>query len=303
MMTAHGTWLAAIAKRLLHQDTFEAMVSPAIADLQSETDHGWHLRARHYTGLVVVFGFALLRDIRVDAGLTSYGVAWHAWRKAVAWTVALTLPLIALALWVTPWHHLTGVRASVVVVLVLFFVLFGAPVSTIATAFYLRRGGLGETRTVIAALLIPVVLFAPAAITWGAFSSPVASRIYETAAPRISPTDEHVSARIWLSYVEQIARPEQQPTTVWGALNQVAAFPLSAMIGVLMARRRGWRVFLCWIGLQFAFAFFDLTRQILAWPVHLGPGWSEPIRLLPVVLVCVLVLRGNQGRSPSTDSF
>jgi len=37
-MTAHGAWLAALSRQLLRRDTFETMVSPALADLQIEAD-------------------------------------------------------------------------------------------------------------------------------------------------------------------------------------------------------------------------------------------------------------------------
>jgi hypothetical protein len=297
-MTAHADWLAAVSRRLLHRDTFQTMVSPALADLQAERHQGWRQRARHYAGLTVVFGFALLKDIRIDAGLTSFAAAWEVWRKAVAWHVALAIPLAAAFLWATPWRHLQGVEFTVLAMFALG--LFGVPVSTTAAGFYLRRAGLTESRAVIAATVVPFVLFAPVSIGWDGLSPRAASLIYETAAPKIEApgTPINIWERIWLANFKERRTESQQPLTIWAALRSVAALPLSPMIGVWLARRRGWRIFRSLLCLQCAFLVFGVAGTLVTGPgILANEALAIAFSLFSPALVWLLVLRGSTGRS------
>ena len=61
-----GTWLAQIARRLLHGETFTLVVSPAIADMQFESPAGYVLRARHYLAIWKAQGGALSCDVVAD---------------------------------------------------------------------------------------------------------------------------------------------------------------------------------------------------------------------------------------------
>ena len=61
-----GTWLAQIAQRYLHGDTFALVVSPAIADMQFESPAGYVLRARHYLAIWKALGGALSCDVVAD---------------------------------------------------------------------------------------------------------------------------------------------------------------------------------------------------------------------------------------------
>ena len=56
-----GTRLASLARRLLHEDTFDLVVSPAIADLQFEE--------RGYAGVWVALAGACARDVGGDLRL------------------------------------------------------------------------------------------------------------------------------------------------------------------------------------------------------------------------------------------
>jgi hypothetical protein len=57
-----GDWLTTVARRILHGDTFDVVVSPAIADLQFES---W-CPARGYVGVWRAFAGALCRDLGRD---------------------------------------------------------------------------------------------------------------------------------------------------------------------------------------------------------------------------------------------
>jgi hypothetical protein len=57
-----GDWLTTAGRRILHSDTFDVIVSPAIADLQFES---WSV-GRGYLGVYRAFGGALRRDLVRD---------------------------------------------------------------------------------------------------------------------------------------------------------------------------------------------------------------------------------------------
>jgi hypothetical protein len=60
-----GAWLISLARRVLHDDTFEMMVSPAIADLQFEAAAG-HARSQSYLGVWTALAGALAHDFDGD---------------------------------------------------------------------------------------------------------------------------------------------------------------------------------------------------------------------------------------------
>jgi hypothetical protein len=295
-MNTHATWLAALFRRLLHRDTFETLVSPALADLQAEGDQEWRRRVRHYAGLIVVLGFAAFRDIRLDAGLTSATAGWKAWHKAVFWHLGLAIPMAALFLWATPWHHLEGVK--LIVLLFFVFGLFGAPISSTAAAFYLRRDGLTESRAVIAAVVVPLLIFSPVTVAWKVLSPPAATLIYETAAPGIEGAgkpDENILQRMWLAnFKERSTSIAHRSGTVWNTVRAILAFPSSALIGVWLARQRGWKVIRGWFGLQCLLLTVAVARELTKGPgVTRNEVWAAAFLLLGPVLVWLLVLRGS----------
>jgi hypothetical protein len=57
-----GDWLTTVGRRILHSDTFEIIVSPAIADLQFDS---WRIGSG-YVGVWRAFGGALCRDLGRD---------------------------------------------------------------------------------------------------------------------------------------------------------------------------------------------------------------------------------------------
>jgi hypothetical protein len=60
-----GLWLTRLAHRLLHDDTFEIIVSPAIADLQFEVAAG-RASLRSYAGVWAALAGALAHDFGGD---------------------------------------------------------------------------------------------------------------------------------------------------------------------------------------------------------------------------------------------
>lgn len=287
-----GIWITRLARRVTHENTFETMVSPALADLEMEASRGWRQRARHYAGLIIVFGCALLRDIRVDAGLVSFASAWETWRKAVFWQCANVIPVTVTFLWVNPWPYFRGVELIVVATFAIGFLT--APVSTMAAAFYLRRGGLSDSRAIVAAIVVPLVLLAPMRIAANVLRPFAASVVYEAAAPRIeadksAPGLLTASLEGWETY-------SRQPLTVWSVLGSTVTLPLSlsAPIGVWLARRRGWRIVRSLLGLYCALGVFTVAGALATAPGFLvNDARAVIFSLLGPALVWLLVLFGS----------
>ena len=61
-----GTWLAQIARRYLHHETFALVVSPAIADMQFESPERYMHLARHYIAIWKALAGALSCDVVAD---------------------------------------------------------------------------------------------------------------------------------------------------------------------------------------------------------------------------------------------
>lgn len=157
-----GYWLTAIARRLTRRDTFERLVSPAIADLQREAARGVMARARHYVAFAAVFACALARDFRFDLRPAFDASALrHVW----SWTALWTLGFGALAGWMTFRDDLRvlgpGAVPTVLIAAALKSLVVAFSVAMAAATFYLVRRG-STTRTVIATTL---VLFATALAT------------------------------------------------------------------------------------------------------------------------------------------
>ena len=294
-MTTPHSWLAAISRRVLHHDTFDMMVSPALADLEAEAFQGWRQRARHYAGFPVVLGCALLRDTRADAGLTSFASTWQTWRKAVLWHFALAIPVATVIAWATPWRHLEGVE---LVILAMFIgAIFGTPVSTTAAAFYLRRSGVTEARAVVTALVVPLVLSAPMYVIWSGFGPSATLLVYKTAAPRIQAARkpvENTLEHMWLSYFDPQRAEKAKPPSVWDTVRDITAFPLSPLMGVWLARRRGWRIFSSFFALQCAFLGLSVARLLMNLPgLPVTNVLAIMLSLLGPGIVWLLVLRGS----------
>ena len=75
--------LVRFARGITHADTFEHLVSPALADLQQESGAG-RQRRRHYVGLIMVSACAVARALRVDASFVANNDAWRTvWRPSL----------------------------------------------------------------------------------------------------------------------------------------------------------------------------------------------------------------------------
>lgn len=63
-----GAWFATFARRIIHAETFEFVVAPAIADLQVEASGaGYLVKTRGYLGVWMALWGALCSDVVGDA--------------------------------------------------------------------------------------------------------------------------------------------------------------------------------------------------------------------------------------------
>ena len=73
-----GNWLATLGRSLVRPETFETLVSPAIADLQSEATRGPLTAASFIAAFFVVGMIVMQLEISLLRGVPSY--AYQRWR-------------------------------------------------------------------------------------------------------------------------------------------------------------------------------------------------------------------------------
>jgi hypothetical protein len=253
-MTAHAAWLAALARRLLHRDTFETMVSPAIADLDAERASGWRTYSRHCRGLTVVLGVAMLRDWRTDVREAfDFGARRDVWLVTAIWYTAPTVLLAGLLLKSqTPWHLLDATAvAAVVLDTTLGARLYASYVAVTAAVFFLSRR-LPPIKALVIGVAVVSFAFAAMNATSSAIRVPLNRTIYETASRRLATAPLPSGERSWeradgRTWVEWRGRQAARSTSATELVGWFAIAPLGALfnflpfglVGLALARGRG----------------------------------------------------------------
>ena len=224
-----GIWMTRLAKHLTRKDTFERLVSPAIADLQSEAAHGWVRRARHYGALSLVLGCAVLRDFRLDMRTAFDADSWRTvWSRAAVWALVaglcnwaamyvLTARTLA-RLDIPPGLEATALNGAV------FRSIVPALIGALVVAVYrLKRRNPASVRAVIAAAIVFMAI------------TPILGYM---------ATALYAPAREALDQAYRIARPDlPEVTTVPQRLQALAGMIQTAVfawLGAALARYRGW---------------------------------------------------------------
>lgn len=226
-----GVWIARVVSRLTRPDTFDRLVSPAIADLQAEAGQGWLQRLRHYAALAAVLICAVFRDLRMDVSMAFGGAAGRQiWTRACAWAVlAGCCNLVATyALTLRMLNRLDGpsdLEAAVLNGVVFRSIVPAMVAALVIGAYQLKRRAPSGLRTVIAASLVFIV------------ATPIVGSIASAL---------HEPANNALEAAYRAARPDlpaatvpSRLATVLSGMLQTAAF---AWLGVALARYRGWRL-------------------------------------------------------------
>ena len=224
-----GIWMTRFARRLTRQDTFERLISPAIADLQSEAAQGWPRRLRHYSAMMLVLACAILRDFRLDVQTAFDADSWRTvWSRAAVWALvaglcngaamyvltARTLARLDIPPELMPAALNGAVFRSILPALI------GA---LVVAAYRLKRRNPTSVRAVIAAALVFMAVTPIAGY--------IATALYEP-------------ARAALDQAYRIVRPDlpeammvPQRLQALAGMIQTAVF---AWLGAALARYRGW---------------------------------------------------------------
>jgi hypothetical protein len=287
-MTAHGTWLAAAARRLLRRDTFETMVSPAIADLQCEADRDLHTRTRHYAAIGMVLAWALVKDLRTDGAAAFTMDAWHSvWMRA-GWWWAGSIVVLGWQMHngFAPWHLLdeTTSRAAWFSYTVGFLPFLGLAPATIAAAFYLRRREDVTNRTLVVAMLVIVAVGLAWKLTWSPVIEQRWLQVHQHVAhviPAGADAFDHPdhSSYVWLQSREDLLGG----SGFWHGVISVIPFPL---LGIVLARSRGWMVSARLLGL--AATWFAIAYASLEIRMRLDP-WMRTVAFEPWLNVGILL--------------
>ena len=138
-----GTVLARLSQRLVRRETYEAIVAPAIADLQFEANGGPWPRMRAYAGawraLVAAVGGEVLDDCRGTLRAARAGSVIGPALLTVGILTALgSAPILVGAVKSPrPWHH----EAVVLLLLVPGMLTFALPAAALPLATRLARAG------------------------------------------------------------------------------------------------------------------------------------------------------------------
>jgi hypothetical protein len=257
-----GIWMTQVARRLTRHDTFERLVSPAIADLQKEAAHGWRQRLRHYGALMMVVVWAVLRDLRVDLSTAFDAGSWRSvWGRTAAWAL-----LAAFCNW-AGMYVLTAstlarlgappsLEAAVMDGLVYRSIVPALAAALVVAAYNLRRRHPSSLRTTVAV----AALFIVAIPIIGAFATALSAPSREA-----------------LDHAYRLARPDLPAITIapqrlqaLAGMIQIAAF---AWLGVALARYRGWPLALNATTILTIYVFSNL--YLMQWAARITPGLAS----------------------------
>ncbi|HKE83199.1 MAG TPA: hypothetical protein VKB50_05580 [Vicinamibacterales bacterium] len=259
-----GVWISRIARRLTQPDTFDRLVSPAIADLQLESQRTTVGRWRHYPALAAVLLWALLRDVRRELAHVFDADAWRSvWTRAAAWALiaaatnwVILYRLIANVL--NQWHTSDTARQTILNGVAFRSVGPALTVAMIVAAYSFKRRDAARTVRVVAATIVLAVTTVGATYLSTILQEPSRHALDEAA------------RAFYGSAVE--ARRAPLPWQL--LLNATSMIPF-AWLGVVLARRRGWPLALIATGILGTYVWLNttaLTLHLYGWLASSIPG-------------------------------
>jgi len=276
-----GIWMTRIARRLTRPDTFDRLVSPAIADLQLESQLTRFARWRHYPAIVLVIAWALISDLAGELPRVFDAEALRlVWRRAAAYALAGAAVNWAI------YYTLIGARLSdlqiadtarqtILQSVVYQSVAPGLTVLMIVAAYNLKRRDPAGLRTVAAATIVVAVTTLVATYVSTLLQEPA---LHAFALERL---------RSGATY--EVVRPPL-------LINAISMVPF-AWLGVVLSRRRGWplgfsacTILGTWVLLNVTgFSFlYPLARLVPGLDAALFSRYSVPSNLLTLVGLILL---------------
>jgi len=291
-----GRYLEGLARWLTRADTFERLVSPAIADLQCEAGRGRLMRMRHYMAVGGVLVWAIVGDLSRDAGLAFEPGARHGvWRRAAWWYLAA----VGVFAWIgsgdTPWHLLDAATRQAALISAALNLPFAAMApATAAAVFYLRRHG-APIRTIVAVTMLVVAATTVLTLAISQYNNGVSMQIYErvdAALPAAAREGGHSDHRwsIWLDY-------RRDDLVDRSSLYRSGAGMVPwALLGFVLARGRNWKVpvrltgfVATWFALGYIVLRIDVTLRMV--PSTAYQRWRDVVLMLATSLIWLLVER------------
>jgi len=272
-----GAWLTAIGQRVFRGPTFETLVAPAIADLQFEAAMPRSRRWSHRLALIVVVGHGLLRDLHVDVLNAFDRDSWRVvWKGVAVWYVVLAGLFMYLVIRSNVPRDLGLDRFSSAGLLSasLQALISACALSIVPAVVYLHRRGASYRRSILA-----VVLIVSSCATGAAFATrPLKMRadreLYEAVSSVVpvgpqtpaAPFDSRLSAsKIWLQYKSDDLDPQfARQRDIRGGV----AVMVWALVGLVLARHRAWKMAAFGIGMAASHVWLGLT--LLHYEVRLG---------------------------------
>jgi hypothetical protein len=242
-----GRWLLRIGAWIARKETFERMVEPAVADMQAEASLGSAHRWKHYAGIAMVLVHAVLQDLRFDFASAFDAEARRVvWKPTAIWYAGFVALLTFLGLRYNLPSNLSmdGLWSAALISAGLEAIVTGASMGFIVTVFYLCRRS-SSRRSIALTVVIVGALTGMFALTVRPIRMQADRAIY--------PSNHHdVDERVaWSKDIH----------------SGVALIP-SALMGIVLARRRGWRVAGTVLGL---FATWQLVVILLFYLAGSGP--------------------------------
>jgi hypothetical protein len=228
--------------------------------MQAESSRGPLHRFRHYVAFSVVLVYALLWDIRTDAVMAFGGqTARMAWKRAAIWYVGI-VALMTFTGVSNPGTHMEGIWPVVFASWTLNAIVTALSVAIIPAVFYLCRSKL-STRSI--ALATIVIALATLMFAW-------AVRPLRLVADKVVVERNDIVLR-GSTYVvdERIAW--------WLDFHTGVRVITSALVGIVLARRRGWNIPLTVAGLFATWFLLVMRVNSLGWRTHdrVWQGWKE----------------------------
>jgi hypothetical protein len=243
-MIRFGRWIT-------RDQTFERMVSPAIADMQLEVSQGGS-RWRHYLGLCLVLIYAALHDLRLDVSVAFDRESRRvAWKRAGIWYLGSAAVFTFLEFWeeMSRAHTDSGIWAVALTSAVLKAAVTAPGVGIVPAVLFLYRRA-PSRRTIVAAVLIAGAVTVIVAMSVRPIRMLADQTLYDDA-----PNRSQDSYRV----------QRLDPSTTWWEGVQMGAWVFAhACVGVVLAHgrsvaRRVAGVLLTW----YLFVAFLLSAEIL----------------------------------------
>ncbi len=295
-----GDWMAAIAARLLRDETFTTTVVPALADLQFEArSSGRVTLARSYVGVARALALAGLADLRGDVATAFAGDTFRGvWLRALA--VYAALAAITTTLVVVDMDARYRVTAAASTLASATVGLFPVIMSVAALALA-RRGPCGRRSIAAATALVMIVGWAIAFSTRPVRNALVASHDASRWLAAAQDGSSHASRVIRDRSLPELADAVNQAQSAdlrgghyWSDVRIGANVPAMALIGLSLSSSRGWMIAARLLMMAGGWLALAMTMMQLGvgrtWP-EAQRGWRDVALVLIVALVSLTVSR------------